>query len=150
MILIKALNKWRSEHDGKAPESRPDKDNFKKLISSMSTDISKEENFSEAHKAALKAWTPPKVPDDVSTIIRDEKAAGTIPARETKVDEFWVLATALREFVDNEGKGDLPLSGAIPGIFNLFVSFVYSFVYFMWLFFFLFFFVCCCTFIIID
>jgi hypothetical protein len=176
VILIKALNKWRTEHDGKAPESRADKDNFKKLITSMSTDISKEENFQvtfflggitfslhflelclhshlrpisalsltssfpypvlcifflwghnagalfntylqEAHKAALKAWTAPRLPDDVQAILRDEKAAGSIPARETKVDEFWVLATALREFVEHEGKGDLPLSGAIPGIF---------------------------------
>jgi amyloid beta precursor protein binding protein 1 len=114
VILIKALNKWRSEHDGKAPETRADKDAFKKLITSMSFDISKEENFAEAHKAALKAWTPPSIPDDVQTILRDEKASGSIPAREAKVDEFWVLATALREFVEHEGKGDLPLSGAIP------------------------------------
>lgn len=114
MILIKALNKWRTEHDGKAPETRADKDNFKKLISSMSNDISKEENFIEAHKAALKAWTAPRIPDDVQTILRDEKASGSITPRDSKVDEFWVLATALREFVEHEGKGDLPLSGAIP------------------------------------
>jgi len=31
-----------------------------------------------------------------------------------KSDEFWVLAAALKEFVENEGKGELPLSGSIP------------------------------------
>lgn len=108
VILIKALQKWRSEHDGKAPESRADKDGFKKLIASMSRDISTQENFGEANKAALKAWTPSRIPDDVQTIIKDEKAINP------KGDEFWVLAAALREFVEHEGKGELPLSGAIP------------------------------------
>lgn len=121
VVLIKALQKWRSEHDGKAPESRADKDAFKKLIISMSFDIFKEENFNEANKAALKAWTPPRIPEDVQNILRDEKAAANYThqqhlgsSRDGKIDEFWVLAGALREFVEHEGKGDLPLSGAIP------------------------------------
>lgn len=113
VILIKALQKWRAEHDGKAPETRADKDAFKKLIGSLSNDISTEGNFIEANKAALKAWTPPRIPDDVQAILRDDKASN--PPRD-KVDEFWVLSSALREFVENEGKGDLPLIGSIPGI----------------------------------
>jgi len=113
VVLIKALQKWRSEHDGKAPETRADKDNFKKLIMAMSTDITKEENFIEAHKAAVKAWVPPSIPSDVQAILRDEKAAGNIHS-DSKVDEFWILATAIREFVEHEGKGDLPLAGGIP------------------------------------
>lgn len=115
VLLIKALDKWRAEHGGKAPESRADKDEFKKNIQAMAYDFSKDENFMEAHKAALKAWTPPRIPDDVQTILKDDKASGNVP-HEAKpvVDEFWVLATALREFVEHEGKGDLPLSGAIP------------------------------------
>jgi len=108
VILIKALHKWRNEHGGKAPETRPDKDAFKKLIAALSRDISQEENFMEASKAALKAWTPSRIGDDVQAILKDEKATNP------KGDEFWVLAAALHEFVTNEGKGELPLSGAIP------------------------------------
>lgn len=79
----------------------------------MSTDVSKEENFAEAVKAALKAWTPPRIPDDVQSILKDDKAVNP----KEKAEEFWILAAALNEFVNNEGKGELPLAGAIPGIF---------------------------------
>jgi amyloid beta precursor protein binding protein 1 len=109
VILIKCLQRWRQEHGGKAPETRADKDAFKKMIQAMARN-DRGENFLEAMKAALKAWTPPKIPDDVQEILRDEKAINITD----KSDEFWILAAALREFVDNEGKGDLPLSGTIP------------------------------------
>lgn len=110
VVLIQLLNQWRKEHDGKAPETRADKDAFKKKIETTTYSWDKEENFREAHKAALKAIAPPRIPDEVQQILRDEKASNI----SEKSDEFWVLAAALKEFVENEGKGDLPLSGTIP------------------------------------
>lgn len=35
VILIRLLDQWRKEHDGKAPETRADKDAFKKKILEM-------------------------------------------------------------------------------------------------------------------
>jgi len=110
VILVKILQKWRSEHGGKAPETRADKDAFKKEVARQALKA-EEENFAEAGKAALKAWTPPRIPDEVQAILRDEKAANL---KGDKCDEFWALAAALREFVEHEGRGELPLSGAIP------------------------------------
>ncbi len=67
VILIKTLQKWRAEHDGKAPTTRDEKDAFKKLVEKQSKS-DKEDNFREAVKAALKAWTPTRIPDDVKDI----------------------------------------------------------------------------------
>ncbi len=47
----------------------------------------------------------------VQTILKDEKASNL---KGDKLEEFWVLAAALKEFVEQEGKGELPVSGTIP------------------------------------
>jgi len=109
VILVKTLQKWRNEHGGAVPSTRAEKDAFKQLIN-PNPRTPEEENFIEAHKAAMKAWTPPTIPEDVQTILSDEKAINI----SGKPSEFWILAAALKEFVANEGKGQLPLSGSIP------------------------------------
>jgi amyloid beta precursor protein binding protein 1 len=35
-----------------------------------------------------------------------------------KSKPFWILVRALKEFVENEGQGDLPLRGSIPDMFS--------------------------------
>jgi amyloid beta precursor protein binding protein 1 len=48
VILIKALKKWKDEHDGNMPKNFEEKDAFKAEVKAMARDASKEANFNEA------------------------------------------------------------------------------------------------------
>lgn len=67
--------------------------------------VLQEENFSEAVSNAHKVWAAPGVPPELRGILGDEAAAGIGPA----TPPFWVLVTALRRFLQEEGRGLLPI-----------------------------------------
>ena len=71
-----------------------------------------EENFEEAGRAVNTVVTATTVPSTTREIL-DDPAADTISATSSS---FWVLAHALREFVNREGR--LPVSGAVPDMFS--------------------------------
>jgi amyloid beta precursor protein binding protein 1 len=53
-----------------------------------------------------------QIPQEVLEVINDPKAdPSNITAASTN---FWILASALKMFVDNEGRGKLPVNGSIP------------------------------------
>lgn len=114
LLLIKAAEHWRSTHDGKLPDTSKQKAAFKDLLRSWQHSIDgvpiEEENFAEAISNAHKMWSPPSIPPEVLSILHDTCA--TEPT--AKSADFWLLACALRQFVDEEGRGSLPLQGSIP------------------------------------
>jgi len=109
VILLQYLEKWKAEHGGKLPEAYAEKKAFKDgiLKCQRKTD---EENFGEAFKSAHKAYAPISIPTFTQAVLNDQKAAN--PTADS--DKFWIMASALREFVANEGAGKLPLTGTIP------------------------------------
>ena len=71
-----------------------------------------EENFEEAGRAVNTVVAATTVPSTTREIL-DDPAAETISATSSS---FWVLAHALREFVNREGR--LPVSGSVPDMFS--------------------------------
>eukprot|EP01027_Heterolobosea_sp_BB2_P024009 GEZU01036124.1.p1 GENE.GEZU01036124.1~~GEZU01036124.1.p1 ORF type:complete len:551 (+),score=208.96 GEZU01036124.1:66-1655(+) len=108
-ILIQFLQKWKASHDGKEPITRADKEEFKKQITDAMQEPH-EPNFVEALNSSFKAWAKGGVPYAVQHILNDEKCANL----NEKSTAFWVIANAVKQFVDNEGKGELPVAGSIP------------------------------------
>ena len=53
VLLIQALDKWKSEHQGKKPGNFNEKNQFKVMLKSMAKELSKELNFTEAIKHAF-------------------------------------------------------------------------------------------------
>lgn len=68
-----------------------------------------EENVSEAVKAVNTALNPTKIPSNVLNIINDEQCTQL-----KEKNSFWILTRALKEFIENEGQGALPVRGSLP------------------------------------
>jgi len=109
VILLQLAKKWKEQHGGKLPETSSEKSAFKSEILKGSRS-SNEVNFSEAYKSHFKATTPSRISSTVQAILNDPKATN-ITAQSS---DFWVIAAAVKEFVQHEGAGMLPLMGSIP------------------------------------
>ncbi|KAJ3214764.1 NEDD8-activating enzyme E1 regulatory subunit [Dinochytrium kinnereticum] len=91
VILLQCLEEWKKTHNGQSPQNYKEKTQFKDLINSKRRSASDDaENFDEAIAFVHRACSP------------------TVSAN------FWVLVRALRDFVQNEGKGKLPVVGTVP------------------------------------
>mmetsp|Transcript_20485 Transcript_20485/g.61666 ORF Transcript_20485/g.61666 Transcript_20485/m.61666 type:complete len:555 (-) Transcript_20485:2962-4626(-) len=117
LLLVKAALQWRSEHNGALPANSAERTAFKELIKSWQRSIDgvplDEENFLEAVSNAHKMWAPPSIPSEVRTILQDDAAKHVTSSS----PDFWLLAAALRAFVDEDGHASLPLEGSIPDMF---------------------------------
>jgi len=102
------LTLWKQAHDGKMPSTYAEKNEFRNQVI-RGVRKPDEENFNEAYKNALKACAPYSIPSNVKEILSDAKAAH-LTQESTK---FWILAHALKGFVENEGAGFLPLPGSL-------------------------------------
>ncbi|KAN0024848.1 hypothetical protein ACTFIV_009257 [Dictyostelium citrinum] len=107
LLLIKFLKEWRSTHNDKMPETRAEKEEFKKFFNSHSWS-GDEMNFEEGTQNLLKYIQPPRVPGDVQNLLKDPKTNIT-----ENSDDFWVLVAALKEFMANNNN-TLPLHGNVP------------------------------------
>uniref|UniRef100_A0A8D8T1H8 NEDD8-activating enzyme E1 regulatory subunit n=1 Tax=Cacopsylla melanoneura TaxID=428564 RepID=A0A8D8T1H8_9HEMI len=116
IILYKYLKLWQSEHNTtELPKNYKEKQSLRELIrSGIRKDENgiplSEENFEEAIKAVNFALLPTTVPSSVANILNDNCCVNLT----SKSEPFWVLAKAVKEFVDNEGNGNLPLRGSVP------------------------------------
>ena len=70
------------------------------------------ENFDDAIHWAFSVYNKPRTYNDVQEVLNDK--AGETLNKDSK--EFWVLVRALRDFMDKEGGGYLPVSTNIPDI----------------------------------
>jgi len=109
VILLKNFKRWANEHGGKYPGTYAEKQEFRAQVI-KGQKKSDEGNFDEAFKAALKSCAVVEIPSEVKALFGSPKAANI-----TKDSaDFWVLVRALKDFVDAEGEGLLPVSGGIP------------------------------------
>ncbi|GAM20938.1 hypothetical protein SAMD00019534_041130 [Acytostelium subglobosum LB1] len=119
LLMIYFLKRWRNEKsNGKMPETRAEKEEFKQFFISHSRNYHDELNFREGVQGLWKALQPPSISSDIKDILNDANAANIT---ETSTD-FWVLVAALKKFV--EVHGVMPLQGNIPDITADTVSYV--------------------------
>ena len=112
VILLRAFRDWRAAHDGKLPSSGDRRAFQAHLATYRPEDSTDPENFDEASAAlAPHMWRPlqaPAVPEPVRKLLDDAQARNVGPSS----PRFWLLAAALRRFVEEEQV--LPLPGSLP------------------------------------
>lgn len=110
VILSKYLEEWKKNNDGKLPKSFKEKNLFKAQIMKGARKKDEEENFLEACRAVNTALAETNVSGEIKEIMDN-------PLCENLTSEsksFWILVKALKEFVNSEGNGCLPVRGVIP------------------------------------
>lgn len=117
-IITQFAEAWKKEH-GKLPGSN-DYDiqrRFKQELQVSGKYDLKAENYEETKKYAWSVYYHPneKLNPTVKKVLADEKGT-TVTA---KSDKFWIMVRALRDFMENEGKGLLPVSTNIPDMHSL-------------------------------
>mmetsp|Transcript_8534 Transcript_8534/g.31565 ORF Transcript_8534/g.31565 Transcript_8534/m.31565 type:complete len:451 (+) Transcript_8534:4461-5813(+) len=109
LILLKANKIWRQRHDAKLPSTRAEEEEFDSIIKEMRRDFD-ETNFHEASKKSYYAYQNAEIPADVQAILKDPETLNITAQSE----DFFIMANALKTFVENEGRGQLPLQGKVP------------------------------------
>nr|CAB3264189.1 NEDD8-activating enzyme E1 regulatory subunit-like [Phallusia mammillata] len=115
IILFKYLQTWKNDHNGQVPNTWKEKKQFKAAILAGVRKNAEgvpedEENYDEAAKHVNTAFVPNKIPPELKAILDDHKCLNITDSS----SNFWILANGLRQFVQNEGCGFLPLRGSLP------------------------------------
>ena len=113
VILLHMLKRWKQDHSGQFPKNYKEKKEFKKVVDAARRSI-EEENFDEAVQSVNTAISVSSIPSNVQEVLEDPLC---IDVRKESSD-FWILVSALREFVGKEGDGLLPVRGSIPDMFS--------------------------------
>ena len=111
LILLHCLEKWKSNHEGKPPENYKEKSAFREMVrNGIRTDNAEggEENFDEAIAAVLKSLNPPSLNSGVREMFEMDQCKKA----DSTSTNFWVIASAIRDFHTKHGV--LPLPGSVP------------------------------------
>jgi amyloid beta precursor protein binding protein 1 len=106
VILLKAMAKWKTEHNGNLPSNFNEKNQFKTYIKELAKHAG-EVNFIEAANLAYLCWAE-EIPEEIDQILRNPKCLQASSGSKL----FWICAKALSEFVSVHN--ELPLSGSFP------------------------------------
>ena len=94
VLMIKACQKWRAEHDGAMPTNFAQKREFLQMLKAMKR-FTVAENFEEAEAAYSDCFKSNAVqPDNIQTIF--EEFGDEI---QNSTENFWLMARALKQFV---------------------------------------------------
>ncbi|MBN3319833.1 ULA1 enzyme, partial [Atractosteus spatula] len=115
IVVAKYLENWCSEHNSQPPKNYKEKEAFRELIrqgirKKENGSPEDEENFDEAIKNVNTALNATKISSTVEDIFNDEQCKNIT----SQSPSFWVMARAVKEFVEKEGGGSLPVRGTIP------------------------------------
>jgi len=111
VLLAKAIRTWQQQNDGKAPSSYKEKQAFKdQLMRGANTDGESEVNFEEAKQFAFRAYDQPKLDHFGEAVLNDAKISNL----DKDSTPFWVMAAALKRFIQGQGQGCLPCNTNIP------------------------------------
>ncbi|GAA6015476.1 hypothetical protein JCM8202_002485 [Rhodotorula sphaerocarpa] len=110
-ILIKALEEWKSSHDGQGPTGTAERRQFTDSIAALKRQ-SDEENFDEAVTLFRRAGTRHGIPAEIQALF-DDPACENVSSSSSN---FWLLLHAVRAFTRHPSNPShlLPLSGALP------------------------------------
>ncbi|KAJ6259415.1 hypothetical protein Dda_6317 [Drechslerella dactyloides] len=109
VILLKALDDWRSTHGGNIPSNYREKNEFKSFLRGKMWNAD-EENFEEAIAAVLPYFNPPSIASTTKEIFEDKKCTQLTATS----SNFWIIARAIKNFAYDDNEGILPLPGALP------------------------------------
>lgn len=108
IVLYKHIEAYKVAHDGKLPSNYKEKSELRDLIrSSMKAD---EENFEEAIKSVNSSFGGGKANSSVQQIF-DDNCCTSLNGNSSP---FWIMARALKDFIEEDRKGLLPLPGILP------------------------------------
>ncbi|CAG9583205.1 unnamed protein product [Danaus chrysippus] len=115
VILYKAVQKWQITNENRWPMSRKEKNEIKDIIRGFIRKDEngipiEEENFEEALRAVNTALIPTFLPVNIKELIYSSSATNLTKDSSS----FWIMCSALRAFIEAEGKGKLPLRGVLP------------------------------------
>ncbi|KTW28465.1 hypothetical protein T552_01726 [Pneumocystis carinii B80] len=109
LILLNCLDIWKLRNNGMLPCTDEEKQQFKETIRTYMQGFD-EESIEEVLSVSWRASCMTLIPDEIQSILKDEKSVNI----SSESSEFWILCHAISNYVSAEGKGLLPLSGAIP------------------------------------
>ncbi|ORX93799.1 NEDD8-activating enzyme E1 regulatory subunit [Basidiobolus meristosporus CBS 931.73] len=109
VILLQAMQKWKSQHNGQLPNVYAEKTEFRKQIQQMSRSVD-EENFEEATNMVFRVCNQTEVPSGIRSLFASSASIEIT----NQTPDFWLMLRALEEFVNHEGNGLLPVSGSLP------------------------------------
>lgn len=117
IVMAKLLEKWLNEHNSQLPKNYKEKEAFKQFLrEGIRKDENgvpeDEENFEEAIRHVNTALNPTKIPTVVKDLFNSDQCNNIT----SKSSPFWVMLRAVKEFVLNEGGGNLPVRGTIPDL----------------------------------
>lgn len=113
IILLKYLEFWKKEHNDQIPKGYGEKELFREIIKQgmqKFEDLESLDNFEEAIKSVVRDIKVTEIPKNIKDLLQDEACMNL----NSESKPFWIMVRAIKEFVDKEGKGLLPLQGAIP------------------------------------
>lgn len=115
VILYKAAQKWQTSNPKCWPMSRKEKNEIKTIIQEFIRKDENgvpinEENFEEALRAVNTALLPTFLPVKIQELMYCSSATNL----NKDSSPFWIMCSALRGFVEAEGKGKLPVRGVLP------------------------------------
>ncbi|CAB3370705.1 Hypothetical predicted protein [Cloeon dipterum] len=115
VLLSKALQEYRKRHPGSHPLKKAEKDELKQILKDLKLrdengDPLEEENFEEAIRAVNAEIQPSIIPSNVTDILNDPCCINLT----SKSNPFWITTRALKDFVEGEGGGLLPVRGSLP------------------------------------
>ncbi|CDS08456.1 hypothetical protein LRAMOSA09818 [Lichtheimia ramosa] len=109
VILLKYVKEWKLQHDNQPPASYSERNQLKENIRKGMRTVD-EENFEEALANVWRLASTSTITSNVRTIFEDQNCENL----SAQSNAFWIVARAIKEFVANEGQGQLPLSGKLP------------------------------------
>ncbi|KAJ3321813.1 NEDD8-activating enzyme E1 regulatory subunit [Boothiomyces sp. JEL0866] len=97
--------------NAKLPSSKDERSEFHRIIKDLLPQIPEdEENIKEAFSNCSRLFRGTKIPDEINGYLSDSAVCNV----NEQSSDFWIMLKALQLFVENEGKGQLPLPGSVP------------------------------------
>lgn len=110
VILSKYLDEWKKNNNGEMPKNSKEKNLFKAEIMKGMRKKDEEENFIEAVRAVNTALAKTTISGEIKEILNNPLCENLT----SESSSFWILVKALKEFVNSDGEGCLPVRGVIP------------------------------------
>ncbi|KAL4752050.1 hypothetical protein BDW72DRAFT_78096 [Aspergillus terricola var. indicus] len=111
LLLLHYLDNWKETHNGSVPSNYKEKTAFRDFVRSRARTNNPqggEENYDEAVAAVLKSLNPFSLRSSTREIFQMEECKQLSAASA----DFWVIASAVREFYETHQL--LPLPGSLP------------------------------------
>ncbi|GAA5847895.1 hypothetical protein JCM5353_000031 [Sporobolomyces roseus] len=111
IILIKALQEWKSTHEGNAPSGTKERKEFLEGVSKEKR-ASDEENFDEAVGLFRRAGNKPNIPEEIEKLFKDDSCQNLTSTS----SNFWILLHSIHLFTQLASNPShlLPLTGSLP------------------------------------